>query len=92
MYRGALMEVNPVACDDADNIVFLMGEKWVVDDRPVDLDKLMTAAEIADRFGFKEHNIRDWARRNPDKITKHRQGHKVLFHLREVLKYHARSV
>lgn len=88
-YRGKLLEVDPAACDAVDDQVWGWGEKWVVDDRPIDLDRLMSAGEIADRFGFNAHNIRDWARRHPDRIPKHKRGGRSLFRLRDVLTYQA---
>lgn len=86
-YRASLMQVNPAACKAVDIRVDTWGESWVTDEREVDLDKLMTAGEIAERFGLKPHNIRDWARRHPERITTHKQGSKTLFQVREVLRY-----
>jgi hypothetical protein len=82
------MEVNPTACNEVDDRMWSAKEGWVCDDRPPELDRLMTAREIAERHGLETHNIRAWARRHPDKITTHRQGGKVLFAVREVLSYH----
>lgn len=88
-YRGKLLEVSPSACNEVDDKLWAMGEGWVSDDRELDLDKLMTAREIAERFGLSQQNIRDWARRHPDKIKTYKQGHKAYYLLREVLSYQA---
>lgn len=87
-YRGKLMEAAPKACEQVDDLMWASKRtKWVVDNDPVDLDELMTAREIAERFGLEVHNIRAWARRHPDEIHPIRRGSKVLFLLREVLAY-----
>lgn len=66
------------------------GEKWVCNEAPVDLNKLMTAKEIAERFGFTEQNVRDWARRHRDKVPTHKQPDgRALYRLRDVLRYRA---
>jgi len=83
------MEVNPKACHAVDDELWAAGEEWVSDDRPFDLDSLMTAREIAERFGLSQQNVRDWARRHPEKITTHKRGEKALYLLREVLAYRA---
>ncbi|BCP41482.1 hypothetical protein MINTMi27_15750 [Mycobacterium intracellulare] len=89
-YRSKLMEVDLEACDEVD---FKMSQsrdtKWVCDDRPIDLDRWMSAREMAERFGFKPHNIRDWARRHPDQIHPRKVDGKVLFLVREVLQVNA---
>jgi len=84
-YRLRLMELSPAACDEVDDRVWSWGESWLVDDRPFDLDALMTAQDIAERFGLRAHNVRDWARRHPDQISKVRCGGRVLYRLREVM-------
>lgn len=86
-YRAKLMEISPTSCKSVDIKVEDLGEGWVSDDREIDLDRLMTAGEIAERFGLKPHNIRDWARRHPERITTHKQGSKTLFQVRDVLRY-----
>jgi hypothetical protein len=88
-YRAKLMEVNPRACDEVDDWLYDLGEGWVSDDRPLELDKPMTAGQIAKRFGLEVHNIRAWARRHPDKIRKISVEGNVLFIPREILAYRA---
>lgn len=87
-YRGKLMEVNPAASNEVDDRMWASGEGWVCDDRPPELDRLMTAREIAERHGLEMHNIRAWARRHPDRIATHRKGGKCYFSVREVLAYY----
>jgi len=84
-YRICLMELDAKACNEVDDRVWGWGERWLVDERPLDLDRLMTAQEIAERTGLQAHNVRDWARRNPDKITKVKCGGRALYRLREVM-------
>ena len=86
-YRSRLMQISPKACDEVDDQMYAAGEKWVADQRPIDLDALLSAAEIAERFGLREHDIRNWATRHPDKIPIHRVGRKVRFRVRDVLKH-----
>lgn len=88
-YRTKLMEVNPSACNEVDDYLWETGEGWVSDTREIDLDQLWTAREISERFGVTQQNVRDWARRHPDKITTHKRGHKALYSVREVLHYQA---
>jgi hypothetical protein len=89
-YRGKLMQVDAVACKSVDIQVEDWGFGWVTDDAIPDLDRLMTAGEIASSYGFSVQNIRDWARRHPDEIKKYKKGSTTLFLLREVLAYQAR--
>lgn len=79
------MELNPIACAAVDATV----EDWVSDDSPIEMDRYLSASEIANRFGLSAHNIRDWSRRHPDKVPKHKMGGKALFLVRDVLKYQA---
>lgn len=83
------MEISPAACNAVDDRLWAAGEKWISDNSEVALDQLMTAREIAERFGLSVQNIRDWARRHPDKITTHKRGRQALYQLREVLGYQA---
>lgn len=84
-YRSKLLEVNPAACNEVDDQMWAEGEKWLVNDSPIDMDAKMTAREIAERFGLTQQNVRDWARRHPDKIKTHKRGRQSLYLLREVL-------
>ena len=81
------MESAPRVCGQVDDRVFGWGEKWVCDDRPVDLNGLLSAREMAERFGLNVHNVRDWARRHPDRIRTYRKGRKTLFSVREVISF-----
>jgi hypothetical protein len=66
------------------------GEGWISEgDKPIDVERLMSAKEIADEFGFQPWNIADWARRHPDKIPKRKDGGRTLFRLGDVLAYQA---
>lgn len=86
-YRSKLMEISPSACNEVDDRMFTLGEKWVSDERPFSADDFMTAAEIADRFGYKVYDIRNWANRNPDLIPPYRDGRRVRYRLGDVLRY-----
>lgn len=88
-YRAKLREVSPAACNEVDDKLWSAGEKWISDDTEIALDQLMTAREIAERFGLSVQNIRDWARRHPDRITTHKRGRQALYQLRQVLMYQA---
>ena len=87
-YRMKLMEVDPKACDEVDDRMWDMGEKWLVNKQP-DLGRLMSAREIAESFGFTEQNIRDWARRHSDKVPTYKRDGRAFYCLRDVLKYWA---
>jgi hypothetical protein len=88
-YRTALQEVDPHACRLVDARMYEFGEGWVSEDAPVDVNRLMSAKEIADEFGFNPWNIKDWARRHPDRIPKHQFGTRILFRLGDVLAFQA---
>lgn len=85
-YRIKLMEISPSACNAVDDRMWKAGEKWVCDDRPIDLDRFMTAQEIAERFGLEVHDIRNWARRSGT-IGTLKAERKVYYRLRDVLAY-----
>lgn len=87
-YRIALMEISPTRCNEVDDQVWRWGERWLVNEAPVDPTRLMSAREIAEEFGFTEQNVRDWARRHPDRVPTHKQSDgRALYRLRDVLKY-----
>lgn len=87
-YREALRLRDPEMCRVVDGQMEAWGEGWVCRvDEPPDLDRWMTAKEIAGEFGITEHWLYDWSRRG--KIQKTKQGGRVLFLLREALQYYA---
>lgn len=88
-YRTALKDAAPEVCRLVDARMAEFGEEWVGNDDPVDVNRLMSAKQIADEFGLSPWNITDWARRHPDKVRKHRRGNSVLYRLGDVLAYHA---
>jgi hypothetical protein len=89
-YRTALQEVAPNVCRLVDGRMYEFGEGWVSEgDNPVDINRLMSVSQIAEEFGFNPWNIKDWARRHPDLIPKHRFGNRVLYRLGDVLRYQA---
>ena len=91
-YRGKLMQVSPAACNEVDDRMWAAGERWLVNEAPIDPDRLMSAREIAEQFGFTEQNVRDWARRHPDRVPTYKQSDgRALYRLRDVLKYRAGS-
>jgi len=90
-YREALMLRDPPMCRSIDASMADKGEGWVSagDGNQIDVNRMMSAKEIADEFGFNPWNIKDWARRHPDKIAKHQRGSRVVFRLGDVLAYQA---
>lgn len=90
-YRTALLECAPEACRLVDARMVEFGESWVCGDSQVDVNRFMSAKEIADEFGFQPWNIQDWARRHPDKVRKYKVGRNVLFRLGDVLSFQAQQ-
>lgn len=88
-YRTALQASDPEACRLVDARMVEFGEQWVCDDEPVDVNKLMSAREISERFSINPWNVMDWARRHPDKVPKHKVKGRTLFRLGDVLAFHA---
>lgn len=85
------MEVDPTACDRVDDLMWADPDtKWVADNSPLDLDALMTAPELVERFGLAKHDIQNWSRRYPDSIpVMGKKGNKNLYRVRDVLRYRA---
>lgn len=88
-YRTALKEVDPEVCRLVDARMEEFGEGWITRDTPVDVNRLMTARQIADEFGLSPWNVMDWSRRHPDMVPKHKRGGTTLFRLGDVLRYQA---
>lgn len=88
-YRTALMEADPVMCRHLDARMVEYGQGWVCSEVVVDVNRMMSAKEIADEFGIQPWNVMDWSRRHPDKIPKHKRGGRTLFRLGDVLGYQA---
>ncbi|ADL71052.1 hypothetical protein LEBRON_89 [Mycobacterium phage LeBron] len=89
-YRSALAEADYEACAKVDNQMVEYGQGWVCDNSIIDVNEMLSAKELAERFGLSEWNVRDWARRHPDKIRKHKAANgRTLFRVGDVLTYHA---
>lgn len=89
-YRTALMEAAPDVCLLVDARMIECGQKWVVGETIVDVNRMVSAREVAEEFGLPGWSVHDWARRHPDLIPKYRQEDgSVLFRLGDVLRYHA---
>lgn len=88
-YRTALMEADALACRHLDARMAEFGQGWISSDIIVDVNRMVTAQEVAAEFGLQPWNVMDWARRHPDKIPKHKQGGRTLFRLGDVLAYQA---
>lgn len=85
-YRNALAEADLDACLSLDKLMADYGQSWVSDNSIVDVNAMMSAKDIAERFGIAEWNVRDWARRHPDRIRKHKTARgRTLFRLGDVL-------
>lgn len=89
IYRNALLDNMPDVCERVDSRARDAGYGFVCSDLVVDVNTLMSAEEIANEFGFKIWNIRDWARRHPDQIPQHKNGRRVMFRLGDVLRFEA---
>jgi hypothetical protein len=67
-------------------------EKWVSDDRDLNPTALLTAAEIAERFGLSRHDIQNWSHRHPDKVpVRGKRGNRNLYMVRDVLLYRSKK-
>jgi hypothetical protein len=89
-YRTALREVDPHACRLVDARMAEFGEGWISEgDKPVDVNALLSVTDIAKQFGFQPWDIKNWARRHPDKIPAHRKGQRVFYRVGDVLAYQA---
>lgn len=87
-YRDKLSEVDSVACREVDDLMVEYGQGWVCDDSIIDVNEMLSAKAICERFGLSEWNVRDWARRNPDKIRKHKNSNgRTLFRVGDVLAF-----
>lgn len=90
-YRMALMEHAPAICGQLDDRMVAAGNRWVCSDTVINVNRMMSAKDIADEFGIEAYNVMDWSRRHPDLIPKTKQGGRVFFNLGDVLRYRAMS-
>ena len=88
-YRTALLEVAPDVCKLLDARMIEYGQRWICSDTVIDVNRMVTAREVAEEFGLPPWAVHDWARRHPDLIPKHRKGGNVLFRLGDILAYQA---
>lgn len=90
-YRSALAEVDLEACLAVDNRMVAYGQGWVCDNSIIDVNEMLSAKDISERFGIPEWDIRNWSYRNPDKIRKYQsaKGKRAKFRVGDVLTYYA---
>lgn len=89
-YRTALLEVDAPTCHLVDARMIEFGQGWVCSNTVIDVEKLVTAQEVADEFGINPWNVHDWARRHPDIIPKRGSaGGKTQYRLGDILAYQA---
>lgn len=89
-YRSALAEVDMEACINLDNRMIAYGQPWVCDNSVIDVNEMLSAKAICERFGLEEFNVRAWARRHPERIRKHKASNgRTLFRVGDVLAYNA---
>lgn len=87
-YRDLAMESDRLGCELLDMKMADWGQTWVAGNgKPDDLDRFMTAPQIADERGIAQHTVRAWARNHPEKIPTIRHGNRVVFRLRDVLNF-----
>ena len=66
------------------------GQPWVCDNSIIDVNEMMSAKQLAERFGLSEWDVRNWARRNPELIRTHKAANgRTLFRVGDVLTYSA---
>lgn len=89
-YRSALAEADLDACLRLDKRMADYGQSWVSDNSIVDVNAMMSAKAIAEQFGLEEFDVRNWAKRHPERIRQHKAGNgRMLFQLGDVLTYNA---
>ncbi|QFG10324.1 excise [Mycobacterium phage DyoEdafos] len=89
-YRTALADIDLEACLVVDKKMAEYGQPWVSDNSIIDVNEMLSAKQLAERFGLSEWNVRDWARRHPERIRKHKAANgRTLFRVGDVLTYHA---
>lgn len=89
-YRSALAEVDYEACANLDNLMVNCGQGWVCDNSIVDVNEMLSAKQMAEKFGLVEFDVRNWSRRHPELIRKHKAANgRTLYRVGDVLTYHA---
>lgn len=87
-YRSALAEADMNACLALDNRMVDYGQGWVCDNTIINVDEMLSAKAIAERFGIAEFNLRAWVRRHPERIKKYKASNgRTLFRVGDVLAY-----
>lgn len=62
-YRTALSEVDPAACRAVDDRMIEYGQRWVCDDHAIiDVNEMLSAKDIAERFGLAVWDVYNWER------------------------------
>ncbi len=66
------------------------GQPWVSDNSIIDVNEMLSAKQLSERFGISEWDVRNWAKRHPDKIRRHKAANgRTLFRVGDVLTFHA---
>lgn len=89
-YRTALAEIDLEACLAVDKKMVAYGQGWVCDNSIVDVNEMLSAKQMAEKFGFLEFNVRNWARRHPELILSYKAANgRTLYRVGDILTYHA---
>ncbi|OYN81741.1 hypothetical protein [Mycolicibacterium sphagni] len=89
-YRDALADIDLEACLGVDKLMVDYGQPWVCDNTVVDVNAMVPARWFFEKYGIPEWNIRDWSRRHPERIRKHKAANgRTLFRVGDVLTYNA---
>lgn len=83
-YRRRLMQLDPAACREVDLVMVRAGQNWVCDETVIDPDELVTAAQVEERHGIREFQVRYLARRYGVDV-RGRSGKANLYRLGDIL-------
>lgn len=61
-YRQALLVADPATCRAVDSTMDDWGEYWISDGEVPDVNALMSAAQIAKKWGFQRWDIANWVK------------------------------
>lgn len=91
-YRTALMNSDPATCRIVDARMQEFGQTWLVSGVIVDVERLVTAQEVAEEFDINPWNVHDWASRHPDRVPRRgKRDGKTLFRLGDIIAYQAQG-
>lgn len=78
------------ACREIDKTMAGYGQAWVSDNSIVDVKEMMSARQFAERFGISEWDVRNWAKRHPNRIRKYKAANgRTLYRVGDVLAFQA---